>query len=73
MNMRGTYHELAQFLDRVKRLDRIVNVSNISIRQPEVRGDLILIDASCTATTFRFLDEAERERIRKQKEQQGGA
>ncbi len=73
MNMRGTYHELAQFLDRVKRLDRIVNVSDISIRQPEVRGDLILIDASCTATTFRFLDEAERERIRKQKEQQGGA
>lgn len=69
MTMRGTYHELAQFLDRVKRLDRIVNVSNIAIRQPNVNGDLVLIDASCTATTFRFLDEAERARIKKQKEE----
>ena len=25
MTMRGTYHELAQFLDRVRQLDRIVN------------------------------------------------
>jgi type IV pilus assembly protein PilO len=71
MNMRGTYHELAQFLDRVKRLDRIVNVSNIAIRQPDVRGDLVLVDASCTATTFRFLDEAERARIKQQQQQQG--
>jgi type IV pilus assembly protein PilO len=71
MTMRGTYHELAQFLDRVKRLDRIVNVSNIAIRQPKVNGDLVLIDASCTATTFRFLDEKERARIKKMKEQQG--
>lgn len=73
MHMRGTYHELAQFLDRVKRLDRIVNVSDIAIRQPTVQGDLVLVEASCTATTFRFLDEAERERIKKQQQQQGGA
>lgn len=72
MNMRGTYHELAQFLDRVKRLDRIVNVSNIAIRQPNVRGDLVLIDASCTATTFRFLGEAERARIQQQQKQKQG-
>jgi len=71
MTMRGTYHELAQFLDRVKRLDRIVNVSDIAIRQPDVRSDLVLVDASCTATTFRFLDEAERARIKQQQELQG--
>lgn len=72
MHMRGTYHELAQFLDRVKRLDRIVNVSDIAIRQPNVQGDLVLVNASCTATTFRFLDEKERERIKQQQQRQKG-
>jgi type IV pilus assembly protein PilO len=71
MTMRGTFAQLAQFLDRVKRLDRIVNVSNIAIRQPKVNGDQVLINASCTATTFRFLDEAERARIKRQKAQKG--
>jgi type IV pilus assembly protein PilO len=69
MNMQGTYHELAQFLDRVKRLDRIVNVGSIAVRNPRITGELVMIDASCTATTFRFLDEEERERIKKQQEQ----
>lgn len=60
MEMRGTYHELAAFMDRVKRLDRIVNVADIQLRRPRVEGDVVLLDASCTATTFRFLDEHER-------------
>jgi len=60
MEMRGTYHELAAFMDRVKRLDRIVNVADITLRLPRVEGDVVLLSASCTATTFRFLDEQER-------------
>jgi type IV pilus assembly protein PilO len=67
MEMRGTYHELAAFMDRVKRLDRIVNVSDIQLRRPRVEGDVVLLDASCTATTFRFLDEAERQKLLQQK------
>lgn len=60
MEMRGTYHELAAFLDRVKRLDRIVNVADIQLKKPRLEGDVLLLDAACTATTFRFLDEQER-------------
>jgi len=60
MEMRGTYHELALFLDRVKRLDRIVNVADIQLKKPRMEGDVLLLDAACTATTFRFLDETER-------------
>jgi len=60
MEMRGTYHELAAFLDRVKRLDRIVNVSDMQLKKPRLEGDVMLLEASCTATTFRFLDEQER-------------
>ena len=73
MEMRGTYHELAAFMDRVKRLDRIVNVSDIQLRRPRIEGDVVLLDASCTATTFRFLDEQERKVRAEQKAKEKGA
>jgi type IV pilus assembly protein PilO len=72
MEMRGTYHDLVMFLDRVKRLDRIVNVSDIRLDKPEVAGDRVVLTAACTATTFRFLQEAERQRIQEEKKKQGG-
>lgn len=72
MQMRGTYHDIALFLDRVKRLDRIVNVSDIQMRKPRLEGDRVVLDAACTATTFRFLDEAERARILEEKKKSGG-
>lgn len=74
MEMRGTYHELAAFMDRVKRLDRIVNVSDIQLRRPRVENDVVVLDASCTATTFRFLDEQERKvRAAEQAKKEKGA
>ena len=73
MEMRGTYHELAAFMDRVKRLDRIVNVADIQLKQPRVEGDVVLLTASCTATTFRFLDEQERKTRAEQQKAKGGS
>jgi len=67
MQMRGTYHEVALFLDRVRRLDRIVNVGDIQLRKPHLEGDQMMLDAACTTTTFRFLDEAERQRLQEEK------
>ncbi len=72
MEMRGTYHELAAFMDRVKRLDRIVNVSDIALKKPRVEGDVVLLEASCTATTFRFLDEQERKQRAAELEKKNG-
>lgn len=63
MKMRGTYHDVALFLDRVRRLDRIVNVSDLKLEKPTLRGERVVLDASATATTFRFLNEAERARL----------
>jgi len=67
MQMRGTYQDVALFLDRVKRLDRIVNVANIQLTKPRLEGERMLLDAACTATTFRFLDEAERQKLEEKK------
>jgi type IV pilus assembly protein PilO len=72
MQMRGTYHDVALFLDRVKRLDRIVNVSDINMKKPRIEGDRMMLDAACTATTFRFLDEAERAKILEEKKKNEG-
>lgn len=72
MEMRGTYHDVISFLDRVKRLDRIVNVSDIQLKKPRIESDRVILDASGTAVTFRFLDETERARIAEEKKKQQG-
>lgn len=63
MEVRGTYHQVAAFLDRVGRLDRIVNVSDIVVEDPEVVGGDVVLRANSRVTTFRFLDEVERKRL----------
>lgn len=66
--VRGDYHQVATFFDRVSQLDRIVNVSDISMRSPRVMSGAMVVDTSCSAVTFRFLDEEERARIKAQEE-----
>lgn len=68
MGVRGGYHQIAMFFDKVRHLDRIVNVSDINIKNPEMKNGQIQVDASFFATTYRFLSEEERERIAKEKE-----
>lgn len=71
--VRGTYHQVAAFFDKVGRMARIVNVNNVNTKSPaKIEADAIELDTACVATTFRFLDEAERERIAKQKEKEKG-
>jgi type IV pilus assembly protein PilO len=71
--VRGTYHQVAAFFDKVGHMARIVNVANVNTKSPQkIEGDAIDLDTACVATTFRFLDEAERERIAKQKEKEKG-
>ncbi len=72
MSVRGGYHHIAMFFDEVRRLDRIVNVADVSMKEPRLidnRGAQIAVDASFSATTYRFLSEEEREQIAGQKEE----
>lgn len=58
LELDGSYHNLAYFFDRLSRLSRIVNVSNLKIdakREPSISST---ITASCTATTFVFIESA---------------
>ncbi len=60
MQVSGTYHEIAVFLDMISKLRRIVNVTNIQIGSPRVEAEKIVLQASYLATTFRFSEEAGR-------------
>jgi type IV pilus assembly protein PilO len=71
--VRGTYHQVAAFFDKVGHMARIVNVTNVNTKSPaKIEGEALELDTACVAVTFRFLDEAERERIAKQKEKEKG-
>jgi type IV pilus assembly protein PilO len=63
MLMKGTYAQLTEFFDKVGRLNRIVNVKDISMKSPVVSEGRVVLSTSCTAVTFRFLSEEERARI----------
>ena len=63
MSVRGGYHAIALFFDRVRRLDRIVNVADVSLQEPRLAGNQMAVNASFSATTYRFLSEEEREQI----------
>lgn len=67
--VRGTYFQVEEFFNQVAELTRIVNVKDIGMKGPNVvEEDPIKLQTSCSATTFRFLDEEERERIRQERE-----
>jgi type IV pilus assembly protein PilO len=54
IRIKGSYHTVAQFYDMIAHLPRIVNISNISMRAPNLVGGVIELETSCLATTFRF-------------------
>ena len=67
--VKGTYWQVEQFFKKVADLTRIVNVGDIGIKAPTlIENDPVQLQTSCAATTFRFLDEEEREKIRKERE-----
>lgn len=70
MAVRGGYHQLALFFEKVRHLDRIVNISNISMKNPQMLEGQLQVEASFSATTYRFLTEEEQARIAQQKEEE---
>jgi type IV pilus assembly protein PilO len=56
MTVRGNYHELAVFLDRLSKMPRIVNVTDLNMTAPTVENKKLVVASSYTATTYRFLE-----------------
>jgi type IV pilus assembly protein PilO len=54
IKIKGTYHYLGSFLDKVSKLERIVTVNNIKTEKTEQEGEDILLSSSCRLVTYRF-------------------
>ncbi|MGH7845061.1 MAG: type 4a pilus biogenesis protein PilO [Candidatus Binatia bacterium] len=64
---RGNFHSITAFFDEVGRMDRIVNITNIELKATKTKAQRQTIEVFTQAMTFRFLDQAERERIAAEK------
>jgi type IV pilus assembly protein PilO len=53
MKVKGGYHDLAVFFDKVARLSRIVNIRNIKMGRAK---DSMELNTSCTAVTYKFVE-----------------
>jgi type IV pilus assembly protein PilO len=58
MKVHGSYHEVGTFIDSLGRLDRILNVTGISLSSPRTINDRIIVDGGFTIKTYRFAEEA---------------
>ncbi|HSR12264.1 MAG TPA: type 4a pilus biogenesis protein PilO, partial [Thermodesulfobacteriota bacterium] len=56
MRVKGTYHNVAAFFDKVGKLPRIVNISDVAMDGAKEVSGRWEITTSCTATTFKFLE-----------------
>lgn len=53
IKVKGRYHDVASFFDKVSRLPRLVNINNIKLVSPDKQNKL---STTCTAVTYRFIE-----------------
>jgi len=53
----GRYHQVAKFFYGVGQLDRIINMENISLTEPKVQGDDVVVKTEALATAFRSVED----------------
>jgi type IV pilus assembly protein PilO len=54
IQIKGPYHNLGYFLDKVSKLERIVTVNNINISSPRKEGNQMILSSNCRLTTYRY-------------------
>jgi type IV pilus assembly protein PilO len=58
LEVSGRYHQIAKFFYGVSQLDRIINLENVNLGKPEVKGEDVLVHADVLATAFRAAEDA---------------
>jgi len=58
LDLEGTFHNMGAFLDRVSRMSRLVNMSDLKIKAQQNQTLNNTIQVGATATTYVYLDQA---------------
>ena len=58
INLRGSYHRLGSFFSSLTQLDRIVNITSISLSGATIENDMVILNVSFSAVTFIAVPEA---------------
>jgi type IV pilus assembly protein PilO len=73
IRVRGTYHNVALFFDKVGKLPRIVNINEVGMDNAKEVFGRWDINTACTATTFKFIERDAVEAAKEIKDRKGGA
>ena len=63
----GGFFNAVTFFDEVGKLNRLVNIDNIDLKNPKVGGDRVALEISTLATTHRFWTKQSEKSARKKK------
>lgn len=58
IEIRGNYHNLAIFFDRLSKFARLFNIENFNIKALQTQSDDLTISSNFTAKSYIFLEEA---------------
>lgn len=65
VEMRGNYHKFGQFFSNITKLNRVVNISNISMKTAEQKQKVALLNVSFTAMTYSLIPDKEKKELEK--------
>ena len=67
ISVKGSYHKIGSFLDKISKLNRIVSVNNIKLKKSGRSEGQNLLSATLELVTYRFLSAAEQKKQAKGK------
>ena len=53
--IRGPFHNIGFFLDKISHYPRIISVSNLTLGSPVEKEGYLMLTSTCTATTYRYV------------------
>lgn len=57
LSIRGPFHNIGLFLDKISHYQRIISVSNLSMGSPSEKEGYLMLTSSCLATTYRYVEQ----------------
>ncbi len=55
LTIRGPFHNIGMFLDKISHYPRIISVLNLTMGTPVDKEGYLMLTSTCTATTYRYV------------------